>query len=310
MRNGERGIGVGSLWSLQCRRASKVGLVGVGVQVMFTSNLDQASNQKWGINVVLQKSIAVNNWWQSSRYAHTAVRQDAPELMEPTSMWKALLAHVDQNTSQVQGDKRIDLAMSQVQTCKTAVAQRYRMKNRMSYKTSMAEHVHLMELKGRWKVFLACARCPHNTPISPKCILALADWIALAAVGRAVWNAAPEGQHKHVHCFVALHRECIQKIKWMTPIIRFPDALAMGGSSLRLLHALADQDVSLLHHRRHATAGLLWMALATSDLSAAAASTLAQHLLDSLQDKRAMGELVAWIMNQWPLSDQTALRAL
>ena len=60
MRNGERGIGVGSLWSLQCRRASKVGLVGVGVQVMFTSNLDQASNQKWGINVVLQKSIAVN----------------------------------------------------------------------------------------------------------------------------------------------------------------------------------------------------------------------------------------------------------
>ena len=207
----------------------------------------------------LQKSIAVNNWWQSSRYAQTAARQDAPELMEPTSMWKALLAHVDQNTSQVQGDKRIDLAMSQVQTCKTAVAQRYR----MSYKTSMAEHVHLMELKGRWQVFLACARRPHNTPISPKCILALADWIALAAVGRAVWNAAPEGQHKHVHCFVALHRECIQKIKWMTPIIRFPDALAMGGSSLRLLHALADQDVSLLHHRQHATAGLLWMALAT-----------------------------------------------
>ena len=57
----------------------------------------QRSSQKnkiWGFNKVKEKSVAVNNWWQSSRYPASTRKQDR-SAAESGSMWAQLLAYVE-----------------------------------------------------------------------------------------------------------------------------------------------------------------------------------------------------------------------
>ena len=52
------------------------------------------NNPNWGLDALKNMNvIAVNNFWQSSRYPETRQRQNVTDVVDETSLWAALLAH-------------------------------------------------------------------------------------------------------------------------------------------------------------------------------------------------------------------------
>ncbi len=93
------------------------------------------NNPNWGLDALKNMNvIAVNNFWQSSRYPETRRRQNVTDVVDETSLWAALLAHAAEGPTAAlaasQGDAE-EIATAQTPPA-SAVLPRWRMTSKQA----------------------------------------------------------------------------------------------------------------------------------------------------------------------------------